>query len=113
MNLSIMITAIRHGAMCGNHIKVTGLIKNDDGKLCGASVIDQITGKQWNIRAKCIINATGPFTDVIRKMADPGTESICQPSAGVHIVLPGYYRYHSSVVFNRYETILVQLIVDC
>ncbi len=92
MNLSIILTAIRQGAQCANHIKVTELIKNDDGKLCGAVVIDQISGKVSKINAKCIINATGPFTDNIRKMADADTEPICQPSAGVHIVLPGYYR---------------------
>lgn len=38
-----------------------------------------------------MINATGPFTDSIRKMDDPTVKSICVPSSGVHIVLPGYY----------------------
>lgn len=38
-----------------------------------------------------MINATGPFTDSIRKMDDPTVKSICAPSSGVHIVLPGYY----------------------
>lgn len=53
------------------------------------------------MRAKCVINATGPFTDTVRKMDDKDTTAICQPSAGVHIVMPGYYRYpcsHSCIV---------------
>jgi len=39
-----------------------------------------------------VINATGPFTDSIRKL-DQGetTQEIVAPSSGVHIVLPGYY----------------------
>ena len=39
-----------------------------------------------------MINATGPFTDSIRKL-DQGetTQEIVAPSSGVHIVLPGYY----------------------
>lgn len=37
------------------------------------------------------MNATGPFTDSIRLMADTDAMPICSPSAGVHIVLPGYY----------------------
>lgn len=38
-----------------------------------------------------IVNATGPFTDSIRKMDDPQTAEIVAPSSGVHVVLPGYY----------------------
>lgn len=52
---------------------------------------DTFTNKTWTINAKCVINATGPFTDSIRKMDDPTVKSICAPSSGVHIVLPGYY----------------------
>lgn len=53
---------------------------------------DELTGKEWDVKAKCIINATGPFTDSIRKMDDSTIKDICCPSSGVHIVLPGYYR---------------------
>ena len=47
----------------------------------------------FQVKAKSIINATGPFTDSIRKMDNVESESICSPSTGVHIVLPGYFRY--------------------
>lgn len=51
-----------------------------------------LTGKEFDVRAKCVINATGPFTDTVRQMDDKNATAICQPSAGVHIVMPGYYR---------------------
>lgn len=51
------------------------------------------TGQEFDVRAKCVINATGPFTDAVRQMDDKDAATICQPSAGVHIVMPGYYRY--------------------
>lgn len=50
------------------------------------------TGKEFDVKAKCVINATGPFTDSLRKMDNQESQNICQPSAGVHIVIPGYYR---------------------
>ncbi|NWZ08468.1 GPDM protein, partial [Agelaius phoeniceus] len=50
-----------------------------------------IVRKEFDVRAKCVINATGPFTDSVRKMDDQEVPNICQPSAGVHIVMPGYY----------------------
>ncbi|OZC05536.1 hypothetical protein X798_07490, partial [Onchocerca flexuosa] len=59
--------------------------------VCGAHVVDTLTNEEWDVQTKAVVNATGPFTDSIRLMADPDTTPICQPSAGVHIVLPGYY----------------------
>lgn len=95
MNLAVALTAARQGATVVNHTEVTGLLKKKDetGKevLCGVKVKDTITNKQWEVKGKCIINATGPFTDHIRKMDDPNVKTICCPSSGVHIVLPGYY----------------------
>ena len=93
MNVSIALTATRLGAAIANHVKVTSLVKSSEGKLCGANVRDQITGEEWTIKTKCIINATGPFSDSIRSMDNPANKNIVQPSMGVHIVLPDYYRY--------------------
>ncbi|NWV53227.1 GPDM protein, partial [Daphoenositta chrysoptera] len=59
--------------------------------VCGVHCRDVLTGKEFDVRAKCVINATGPFTDSVRKMDDQEVPNICQPSAGVHIVMPGYY----------------------
>lgn len=92
MCLNIALTATRHGATVANHVSVTKLHKDSNGKLNGAALKDEMTGKEWDVKAKCIINATGPFTDSIRKMDDPKVKEICCPSSGTHIVLPGYYR---------------------
>lgn len=55
-------------------------------------VRDTLSGREWEVKAKGVINATGPFADALRKM-DEGEQ--CQdlvvPSSGVHIVLPDYY----------------------
>lgn len=95
MCVSVALTAARYGATVANHVEVQELLKKKDetGKevLCGARVKDMLSKKEWTIKAKCIINATGPFTDSIRKMDNPNVKTICCPSSGVHIVLPGYY----------------------
>ncbi|KAI8036241.1 glycerol-3-phosphate dehydrogenase, mitochondrial [Drosophila gunungcola] len=95
MCLAVALTAARHGATVCNHVEVKELLKKDDGTgkqvLCGAKVKDHISGKEFTVKAKCIVNAAGPFTDSIRKMDNPTVKSICCPSSGVHIVLPGYY----------------------
>lgn len=38
MNLAVVLTAARHGAACANHVRVTSLMKDANGKLCGAKV---------------------------------------------------------------------------
>lgn len=91
MNIAIALTAARYGATVANHVAVTKLHKDSDGKCNGVRIQDQMTKEEWDVKAKCIINATGPFTDSIRLMDDEMTRKICHPSAGVHIVLPGYY----------------------
>ena len=90
MCLSIAITAARLGASVANHVEVLDLIKTE-GLVAGAKVKNKLTGEEFQIKAKSVINATGPFTDSIRKMDDGKTRDIVCPSAGVHIVLPDYY----------------------
>ncbi|XP_076579522.1 glycerol-3-phosphate dehydrogenase, mitochondrial isoform X2 [Chaetodon auriga] len=96
MNLAIGLSAARYGAAIANYTEVVRLLKTKDPqtgkeKVCGARCRDVITGQEFDVKAKCVINATGPFTDSLRKMDNQETQNICQPSAGVHIVIPGYY----------------------
>jgi len=95
MNISIALTAARMGANIANHVVVTELLHKTDANghktVCGAKCIDRYTGKEFQINAKSVVNATGPYTDLIREMDDKAVKKICQPSYGVHIVLPDYY----------------------
>ena len=52
MNIALVMTAVQHGAVVANHVEVTDLHKNGDGKLTGAGVRDNLTGETWNIKAK-------------------------------------------------------------
>ncbi len=97
MNVSIALTAALYGATVVNHMEVTALTKDAAGRLTGATMRDTIPGRngrtasEITVRAKGVINCTGPFTDGIRKMDDPGCADIVAPASGVHITLPGYY----------------------
>lgn len=97
MNVSLAMTAALYGATVVNHLEVTSLTKDENGRLNGATVRDLVPefngkkGDEFTIRAKGVINATGPFTDAIRKMDDQKVQEIVAPSSGVHIILPGYF----------------------
>lgn len=90
MNICLALTAVEKGAHMANHIKVVSLDKDATGQLCGALVEDDISKEKFHIKARCIINATGPFSDTIRQMDNPQAEKIVVPSSGVHLILPDY-----------------------
>lgn len=90
--IAVACTAQAAGATVLNHVEVVDLIHDGkNGQAIGAKVRDNLTGKSTKVYAKKIINATGPFTDDIRKMGDKESKSMIMPSAGVHITLPDYY----------------------
>ena len=97
MNISLAATAALYGATVVNHCQVDGLTKDAQGRLNGAYVRDLVaerdgqSSKPFLIKAKGIINATGPFSDALRKMDDQQVKEIVAPSSGVHVVLPGYF----------------------
>ncbi|KAF8443162.1 DAO-domain-containing protein [Boletus edulis BED1] len=91
MNVALIMTAVQLGATVANYCGVTELHKDDQGKLIGAKVKDELTGREFNVRAKGIINATGPYTDSLLSLDDPSHKPIVRPSSGVHITLPAYY----------------------
>ena len=95
MNVALAKTAEYYGADIANHVEVVSLHKTklEDGeeKLHAATVRDTLTGKEWQIRAKGIVNATGPFADLIRKMDEPDCKNLISPSSGTHIILPHYF----------------------
>ncbi|KAK4705827.1 glycerol-3-phosphate dehydrogenase, partial [Phenoliferia sp. Uapishka_3] len=91
MNIALIMTAVQHGATVVNHVEVTELIKDHDGRVRGTKMRDVLTGDEWSVKAKGVINATGPFTDGLRKLDEPQSSDIVSPSSGVHITLPNYY----------------------
>ncbi|KAG1849901.1 DAO-domain-containing protein [Suillus subalutaceus] len=92
MNLALILTAIKAGATAANYCGVTSLRKDPTtGLITGARVKDYIAGGEFDVKAKVIINATGPYTDSILSLSTPTHKSIVRASSGVHIALPSYY----------------------
>lgn len=83
--VNLVQTAAEHGATLLNYAPVTSLTK-DGGFINGAEARDLESGETIQVRAKVVINATGPFSDSIRHMADPAAPAMIAPSQGVHLV---------------------------
>ena len=70
-----------------NYVKVTGFTKSGQGIITGATVTDTETKKNYGVKAKAVVNATGVFVDDILQMDKPGSAKSISVSQGVHIVL--------------------------
>ena len=75
------------GGTAVNYLQVVSLLK-EEGLVVGAVVRDLESGKEHSLRAKVVINATGVFSDGIRRMDEPGAKTVLSASQGTHLVLP-------------------------
>ena len=75
------------GGVAVNYTPVVSLIK-EDGLIVGAVIRDLESGSEHRVRARAVINATGVFSDGVRKMDEPDEKTIIVASQGSHVVLP-------------------------
>jgi glycerol-3-phosphate dehydrogenase len=80
-------TAEEQGAVLVNYMKVVELKHDAEGFLTGFACVDCETGTKHDIRSHCVINATGAFSDSVRRLDDPKATTLIAPSQGVHLVL--------------------------
>jgi glycerol-3-phosphate dehydrogenase len=85
--IDLIKTAADHGATVVNYTPVTALHKDAEGYIDGVTAVDSETQESFAILARVVVNATGIFTDEIRRMADPEANTMVAPSQGIHLVL--------------------------
>lgn len=103
MAVTLALTAQKHGAVIANHVQAIALEKSG-GRLSGARVRDMLSGEEFSIRARGVVNAAGPFVDQLRQMDDPNAKPILKAAAGIHIVLPSrFVPAHTGLLIPKTE----------
>ena len=87
--IHLMATACDHGAALLNYARVAGLRKDSEGFVDGVLVRDEESGEEFEAAASVVINATGAFSDGVRRMADAEAVPMIAPSQGIHLVFDG------------------------
>jgi len=85
---TVVRTAADHGAAVVNHAPVTRFLHDARGRASGAVVRDTESGREVEVRARVIVNATGVWSDEVRRMEDPAGVQGIRPSKGVHLTFP-------------------------
>src|SRR5262245_49421402 len=96
--INLVATAYEQGATLLNYAPVTALTRDTEGFVNGVSFRDAETGHEFTAVGRVVINATGPFTDGIRRMAEPNAEPIIAPSQGIHLVFDGSFLSSESAI---------------
>ena len=92
--INMVATAFEHGATLLNYVRVIEVTKDSQGFVDGVAARDAESGEEFRAQAKVVINATGAFSDDLRRLADPAARPMIAPSQGIHLVfdrsfLPG------------------------
>ncbi len=92
--INLVATAFEQGATLVNYARVTALTRGADGFVDGVRAVDLLTNESFEARARVVVNATGPYADAVRRLAEPGAPALIAPSQGIHLVfdrdfLPG------------------------
>lgn len=85
LTLRVIREAVADGATAINYVKAQSLIIHDDDTK-GAVLVDQLDGKQIEVYARGVINATGAWADVLRNQA--GGAPRLRPLRGSHLIFP-------------------------
>jgi glycerol-3-phosphate dehydrogenase len=70
-----------------NYTRVEDFLKNQSGKVVGVKATDLFSGDLLEVRGRCVISATGIWTDQVLAKAAYENNRI-YPTKGVHIVVP-------------------------
>ena len=95
MNLNSLFTAAvdnyipgMNGATLANYVELKRLLKDENGKIIGGVCVDRMDPeqKEFEVKAKVVVNCAGAHADEIRQMDKPEVEKRIVPSRGTHLI---------------------------
>jgi len=87
-NIALVESFTLAGGRALNHARVTGFARDAGGKISAVFASDQLSNTSLILKARAVVNATGPQADSIRQLATPALQRRMRPSKGSHILLP-------------------------
>ncbi|MGE5278036.1 MAG: glycerol-3-phosphate dehydrogenase/oxidase [Acidobacteriota bacterium] len=88
LTLENVLDAMRLGAVAVSRIEVEGFARDRAGRLTGVEARDRESGLPVPVRARVVINATGPWSDRTRRLDETGAPAQLRLSKGAHLTVP-------------------------
>ncbi|MCA9121544.1 MAG: glycerol-3-phosphate dehydrogenase/oxidase [Planctomycetaceae bacterium] len=108
--LETILDACRHGAVCRNYVEVTGFRRSWD-RIEALQVVDVLQGDSFDVRARCYVNATGPWIERVSQLSSGNAARIAlSPTKGVHLVIPRINHEHGIYFQSRRDRRMIFLL---
>jgi glycerol-3-phosphate dehydrogenase len=85
--LEVVKTAALQGAHVSNYVEAIAFEKSA-GAITGVRALDHVGGADFRIRARQVLNATGPWVDKVCRLAGDSPGPRLRPTKGVHVLGP-------------------------
>ncbi len=84
LTLETILAAHAAGAWAANYVEVLAVEPGKEG--VRATLEDRTSGERFEVNARCLVNAAGPWFDHVRGLSEPGAEPMLQLTRGIHLV---------------------------
>lgn len=74
------------GACALNYVRLLEFLTSR-GRVCGAILCNELTGRTMEVRAKVVVNTTGPWSDMLTSRINASTRRL-RLTKGVHLIMP-------------------------
>jgi glycerol-3-phosphate dehydrogenase len=108
LTIELAKSAFANGALLLNYAELKNFLQTPSGKIGGAKVEDKTEGGEFDIRAKVVVNACGPWVDLLRKKDNSLRGKRLQLTKGVHLVFPRHkLPLQQAVYFDAPDTRMI------
>lgn len=83
LTLAVVRDGHRRGALIANYVQASTLLQSHN-RVVGVTARDGIGGRQFEVRARVVVSAVGPWTDLLLQPK----ERWLKPTKGIHIIVP-------------------------
>jgi glycerol-3-phosphate dehydrogenase len=87
--LAFLMSAVTEGALALNHMRADGFLTEPDGskvRVTGVALVDHLSGARHQVRARSVVNAAGPWMDLILHSLPKKLGVGVNRSKGVHLL---------------------------
>ena len=98
--LENVLMAAQHGAHAANYVKAVSFLK-ENGRVVGVKARDMLSDKRFEVRARHVICAAGPWTNELLRLDIPEARKKVRTTKGIHIVYQGEISKHAVLIGSQ------------
>jgi len=87
--IECLVDAVNNGALAANRARVEALLC-EGPRVVGARVRDLEQDATYEVRARVVINAAGPWADRVVRLASPKAGPLLRTTKGIHLIVPRF-----------------------